>query len=59
MRQQRPALAFTSEPLAPLMEIIHTPQDSPEIIDPAQLAATAVALRDLVVALANSLSWPA
>jgi len=59
MRQQRPALAFTSEPLAPLMEIIHTPQDSPEIIDPAQLAATAVALRDLVVALANSFSWPA
>jgi len=55
MIQQRPALAFTSEPLAPLMEIVHTAQDSPEIIDPAQLVATAVALRDLLLQLQD---WP-
>jgi aminopeptidase YwaD len=45
----RPALAITSERVAELMtEIVHTPKDRPEIVNPALLVNTAFALRDLV-----------
>jgi aminopeptidase YwaD len=45
----RPALAFTSAEAGELLAtVIHTPQDTPELVDPAQLASLARALRDLV-----------
>ncbi len=49
---RRPALALTSDHLVELMaEIVHTPQDRPEIIDCAKLVTAALALRDLVLQL--------
>jgi aminopeptidase YwaD len=48
----RPALAITSELVAELMtKIIHTPDDTPEMVDPARLATVALALRDLLLGL--------
>jgi len=53
----RPALALTSELAAELMtEIIHTPRDTVEVVDPARLAQAALALRDLLVRLDATLA---
>lgn len=50
---ERPALALTSELLQELMaNVTHTANDSAEKVDPAKLAATAEALRDLLGKLA-------
>jgi aminopeptidase YwaD len=44
-----PALAFSSTKIWELMKTVtHTARDVPEIVDPAQLAELALALRDLV-----------
>jgi len=52
LMNQTPALAFTSELLAELMaEITHTPNDTPETVDPAKLAQVALALQALIVRL--------
>ena len=52
LMHQVPALAITSERFVELWtEIAHTPRDRPEIVDPTKLAATAGALRDLVLRL--------
>jgi aminopeptidase YwaD len=52
LMNHRPAVAITSELVGELMaEIIHTPQDRPEIVDPARLVTVAHALRELVVHL--------
>ncbi len=49
---QRPALAITSERSMELLaEVVHSPKDRPEIVDPARLAGLAAALRDLVLRL--------
>jgi hypothetical protein len=41
---------MTSERVSDLLtEIVHTAKDRPEIVDTAQLVATARALRDLIV----------
>lgn len=49
---QRPALAITSELAMELLtEIIHTPKDSPEIVDVTRLADVAAALQDVVLHL--------
>jgi len=48
------AIAITSSNFDWLcQEITHTPLDSPEIVDSAKLATTAIALRDLVIRLAD------
>lgn len=48
----RPTLAFTSEHVMELVtEIIHTPADSPDIVDPQVLVTVATALRDLILRL--------
>lgn len=48
----RPTLAFTSEHVMELVtEFIHTPADSPDIVDPQVLVAVATALRDLILRL--------
>jgi aminopeptidase YwaD len=53
LMNQRPALALTSEFVVELMtEVIHTAQDHPGVVDPARLAATALALREVLLALA-------
>jgi aminopeptidase YwaD len=45
----RPALAVTSSEALELMrQVIHTPQDSPDLLDCSRLATTALSLRDLV-----------
>lgn len=45
----RPALAITSESVWEIMtEIAHSPQDTPEVVDPARLAGAALALQDLL-----------
>jgi aminopeptidase YwaD len=51
LMNQVPALALTSHQLADLMLITHTPQDTPEIIDPTRLVTVALALRDLLLHL--------
>ena len=57
LMNQRPALAITSELLAELLaEIIHSPKDTPEIVDAARLAQVALALRDLVLHLSRASS---
>jgi aminopeptidase YwaD len=43
-----PALALTSESVAQVIEITHTAKDRPELVDPAKLVGTALALHDLV-----------
>jgi aminopeptidase YwaD len=49
---QRPALAITSEQVATLMSrFTHTPQDRPEIVDPAKLVEIAAALQHLILEL--------
>jgi hypothetical protein len=49
---QRPALALTSERVFEIMaEIVHTSKDTPEIVATAQLSASALALRDLILQL--------
>ena len=49
---QRPALALTSERVFEIMaEIVHTSKDTPEIVASAQLSASALALRDLILQL--------
>lgn len=51
---QRPALAITSTEVQELMTtVVHTAHDTPELVDPAQLAAVACALRDLALFAAN------
>ena len=45
----RPAIAITSEQVAVLAaEYIHTPRDTPEIVDPARLAQIARAVAALL-----------
>lgn len=52
---ERPALALTSEELGDLMSgITHTPADHPGQVDPAKLAAAALALADLIPPLGAS-----
>lgn len=47
-----PALALTSDQLAELMgSITHTPNDTPEMVDPVRLVEIALALRDLLLRL--------
>ncbi len=49
----RPALAITSEPLGDIMaSLFHTAADTPDQVDPGQLAHTALALANIVS------SWP-
>lgn len=47
MMHERPALALTSERLDDLMAIVHTPQDTPDLLIPERLVAVAAALRTL------------
>ena len=48
-----PALALASTEIAEVMsEVAHTPQDTPDVVDVAQLVVIAQALRDLVLTLA-------
>jgi aminopeptidase YwaD len=50
--QQKPALAFTSEQAVRLMmEVVHSADDRPEIVDPYRLAALAVAIEALIKGL--------
>jgi aminopeptidase YwaD len=52
IQNQRPALAFTSEPIGELMsEVIHTEQDRPELVDRGRLATLALALKELIEGL--------
>jgi len=52
-----PALAVTSELLAELMsEITHTPKDRPEMVDATKLATLALALRDLLQHLSETVA---
>lgn len=47
---ERPALAFTTSNLNDLMsEIVHTPQDTPDVVDPAKLSELARMLHDLLL----------
>lgn len=56
LMNQRPALALTSDQVTELMaEIVHTPKDSPEIIDTRKLVTVAVALRELLLLLEQRL----
>lgn len=51
----RPALALTSERAVELMtQVVHTAQDTPDLVDPARLAEAARALSDLVLQLNRS-----
>lgn len=51
-QQGVPAVALTSTDLGQMMQhITHTPNDSPDKVDPQKLAEAALALRDLVMAL--------
>jgi len=55
----RPALALTSERIEALMrEVVHTPRDTLDLIDPAALAATAAALASLLHVLPGRLVEP-
>lgn len=45
---QVPALAFTSERLDAVLALAHTPDDRPEMLDPAKLVTLALGLRDLL-----------
>ena len=59
VQRGRPALALTSERIAALMrEVVHTPRDTIDGIDPAALAATAEALTSLLHALPALLVEP-
>lgn len=50
---ERPAMAVTSEPIAEIMaSVFHSTADTPDQVDPTQLAATAVAIADVIT------SWP-
>lgn len=50
-----PALAFTSERLTEIMQgVVHTAQDTPDVITPAKLAELAVALNDFLRRLADN-----
>ena len=50
----RPAMAFTSENLKPLMqEIAHTERDAVDIVDYTKLAEIACALRDVIWEFSN------
>jgi aminopeptidase YwaD len=52
MMNQTPALAMTSESLEQLArDILHTPNDTPDTVDPSHLVAAALALKDLVAIL--------
>jgi aminopeptidase YwaD len=54
LMNERPALALTSERVDELLsEFVHTPQDSPEIADPAKIVDVAIALRDLLLQLSE------
>jgi aminopeptidase YwaD len=47
-----PALALTSEAFMDIeTQFAHTPKDTPDLVDPARLAALALAIRDLLLAL--------
>ncbi len=49
----RPALALTSERVEELLcGVVHTAHDTPELVDTARLADAALALRDVILALA-------
>jgi aminopeptidase YwaD len=51
----RPALAFTSERAPELVaSVIHTPRDTPALVDGAKLEALAQALRAVVLALKDA-----
>lgn len=52
LMNQRPALAFTSERAVHLLsEIVHTPKDSPDIVDLERVLELAYALHDLLLRL--------
>ena len=52
LQNQRPALALTSELVYELMtEYVHTDKDTPEIVDPEKVAATALRLHELIMSL--------
>jgi aminopeptidase YwaD len=52
LMNQTPALALTSELVLELMQkVVHTPSDTPALVDPTVLAAVALALRDLLIQL--------
>jgi aminopeptidase YwaD len=52
LMHNRPCLALTSEHLSEIMaDVIHTPKDRPEILEPERLAVTARAVRDVIRAL--------
>jgi aminopeptidase YwaD len=52
LMNDRPAVALTSSRLLEIMtEIVHTPLDTPEVVDEARLATTAMALKDLLLDL--------
>jgi aminopeptidase YwaD len=57
LMNQRPALALTSERFTELWtHVAHTPKDSPEIVDTTKLVNVAVALRDLLLYMDQSLA---
>lgn len=59
VQRGRPALALTSEHIEALMrEVVHTPRDTVDLIDPAALAATAAALASFLCALPTRLGSP-
>ena len=48
----RPALAFTSSSMTELLAtLVHTPGDTPAVVDPASLALTASAIADVISAI--------
>ena len=53
---QTPALAMTSESIEELVrDILHSPNDTPDTVDPSNLVAAALALKDLVAILNRTL----
>jgi aminopeptidase YwaD len=55
VRNNKPAIAFTSEKVAELMaDITHSPQDTPDLVDCEKLVELAHALHDLVTCNAAS-----
>jgi aminopeptidase YwaD len=53
IQKQVPAMAITSERFNELSaQVAHSAKDRPELVDPVKLVDTALALRDLILALA-------
>jgi len=54
VQNEVPAIALTSErAMMALVEILHTPRDRPELVNPAKLADVAIALKKLLLTLAE------